>query len=244
MDMNQNLSNGIDIWVTNINDSFYELWEGMAYAIPQVIIAILVIIIGWVIGVFVGRVISHLIKTLKIDDALAQAGVEDIAHRAGMTLNSGYFFGTLVKWFIIIAFLVATLNFLGLERVNDFILEDLLFYIPQIIIATLVIFLAALVADVLQKLVTASSKVASVGSPELLGGVIKWTIWIFAIFVALDHLRIIPESFIQTLLQGFVIAFALAIGLSFGLGGQKFAADYIEKLRNGSSEKENDRHSG
>lgn len=241
--MEQNISGGVDMWIDNLNNSFQELWEGLAYAIPQIMVAVLILIIGWLVGVFVGRVISHLIKTLKVDEALAQAGVEDLVHRAGMTLNSGYFFGSLVKWFIIVAFLVATLNFLGLERVNEFILEDLLFYIPQIIIATLVIFLAALVADVLQKLVTASSKAASLGSPELLGGVVKWTIWVFAIFVALDHLRIIPEAFIQTILQGFVIAFALAIGLSFGLGGQKFAADYIEKLRKGSPENDNSRHS-
>lgn len=238
--MNNNISGGIDIWIENINSSFYELWEGIAYATPHVIVAILMLIIGWLIGIFIGRVISHLIKTLRVDEALRQAGVEDIVHRAGMTLNAGYFFGSLVKWFIIVAFLVATLNFLGLDRVNEFILEDLLFYIPQVIIATLVIFLAALVADVLQKFVIASSRAASMASPELLGGVVKWTIWIFAIFVALDHLRIIPEAFIQTILQGFVIAFALAIGLSFGLGGQKFAADYIERLRKGPGERGRD----
>ncbi|MFP4616543.1 MAG: mechanosensitive ion channel family protein [Candidatus Paceibacterota bacterium] len=229
--MNEDLTKGVDVWIENINESFLELWEGLAYAIPQIVVAVLILVIGWLIAIFIGRVVSHVIKTLQVDDALRQAGVEDIVHRAGMTLDSGYFFGTLVKWFIIIAFLVATLNFLGLERVNDFILEDLLFYIPQIIIATLVIFLAALVADVLKKIVVASSKAASMASAELLGGVVKWSIWVFAIFVALDHLRIIPEAFIQTILQGFVIAFSLAVGLSFGLGGQKFAADYIEKFR-------------
>ncbi len=237
--MEQNIGNGIDVWIDNINSSFQELWEGVAYAVPQIVVAVLILAIGWIIGMFVGRVVSHLIKTLKVDDALRQAGVEDIVHRAGMTLNSGYFFGSLVKWFIIIAFLVSTLNFLGLDRVNEFILEDLLFYIPQIIIATLVIFLAALVADVLQRLVVASSKAASIESANVLGGVVKWSIWIFAIFVALDHLRIIPEAFIQTILQGFIIAFALAFGLSFGLGGQKFASDYIEKLRGKSDRDKN-----
>ncbi len=229
--MEQDIISGIDVWIDNINSSFQELWESIAYAIPNLVVAILILIVGWLIGVFIGRVVSHVIKTLRVDEALRQAGVEDIVHRSGMTLNSGRFFGTLVKWFIIVAFLVSALNFLGLERVNEFILEDLLFYIPQIIIATLVIFLAALVADVLQKLVVASSKAASMESAELLGGVVKWSIWVFAIFVALDHLRIIPEAFIQTILQGVVIAFALAIGLSFGLGGQKFASEYIEKFR-------------
>lgn len=229
--MEQDIKSGIDVWINNVNESFLELWDSIAVIIPNLVVAVLILIIGWVVGVFVGRIISHLIKTLKVDDALKQAGVEDIVHRAGMTLNSGYFFGALIKWFIIIAFLVSTLNFLGLEGVNDFILKDLLFYIPQIIIATLVIFLAALIADVLNKLVVASSKAVSMESAELLGGVIKWSIWIFAIFVALDHLRIIPEAFIQIILQGFVIAFSLAFGLSFGLGGQKFASNYIEKLR-------------
>lgn len=232
--MEQDIKSGIDLWIGNVNDSFQELWNGIATVVPNLVVAILILIVGWVVGVFVGRVVSHLIKTLKVDEALKQAGVEDIVHRAGMTLNSGYFFGALIKWFIIVAFLVSTLNFLGLEGVNDFILKDLLFYIPQIIIATLVIFLAALIADVLNKLVVASSKAVSMESAELLGGVIKWSIWIFAIFVALDHLRIIPEAFIQIILQGFVIAFSLAFGLSFGLGGQKFASDYIEKFKNKS----------
>lgn len=222
---------GIDVWINSVNESFQELWGSIAVVIPNLVVAVLILIVGWIVGVFVGRVVLHLIKTLKVDDALKQAGVEDIVNRAGMTLNSGYFFGSLIKWFIIIAFLVSTLNFLGLEGVNDFILKDLLFYIPQIIIATLVIFLAALIADVLNKLVVASSKAVSMESAELLGGVVKWSIWIFAIFVALDHLRIIPEAFIQTILQGFVIAFSLAFGLSFGLGGQKFASEYIEKFR-------------
>jgi hypothetical protein len=229
--MEQDIISGIDVWINSVNESFQELWGSIAVVIPNLVVAVLILIIGWIVGVFVGRVVLHLIKTLKIDDALKQAGVEDIVNRAGMTLNSGYFFGALIKWFIIIAFLVSTLNFLGLEGVNDFILKDLLFYIPQIIIATLVIFLAALIADVLNKLVVASSKAVSMESAELLGGVVKWSIWIFAIFVALDHLRIIPEAFIQTILQGFVIAFSLAFGLSFGLGGQKFASEYIEKFR-------------
>ncbi len=229
--MEQDIKSGIDMWMQDVSASFQELWSSIAYAVPNLVVAILILIIGWILGTFVGHVISHLIKTLKVDEALRQAGVEDIVHRTGMTLNSGYFFGALIKWFIIIAFLVSTLNFLGLDRVNEFILEDLLLYIPQIIIATLVIFLAALVADFLQKLVVASSKAASMESAELLGGVVKWSIWVFAIFVALEHLGIIPVAFIQTLLQGLVIAFALAFGLSFGLGGQKFASDYMEKFR-------------
>ena len=222
---------GIDTWMENLNEAFQELWENIAFAVPQVIIAVLILIVGWVVGTFVGRVIAHLIKTLKVYEALRQAGVEDVVHRGGVSLNSGYFLGSLVKWFIIVAFLVTALNFLGFQQVNEFILEDLLNYIPQVIIAVLVIFVAAVVGDVLQKIVVASSKAASIASAELLGGVVKWSIWIFAIFVALDHLRIVPEAFIHTLLQGIVIAVALGLGLSFGLGGQRAASEYIDKVR-------------
>ncbi len=232
------MNNGVDIWVENINEAFQELWEGIAFAVPQLIVAVLILIIGWVVGVFVSQVISHLFKTLRIDEALRQAGVEDIVHRAGVTLNSGYFVGALVKWFVIIAFLVTALNFLGLQRVNEFLLEDLLLYIPQVIVAVLVIFLAALVGNVLQKIVVASSKAASIASAELLGGIVKWSIWVFAIFVALDHLRIVPEAFIHTLLQGVIIALALGLGLSFGLGGQKAAEEYIDKFREGMRKKD------
>jgi len=225
-------------WIINLEEAFQEFWQGLASFVPQLVVAILILFVGWLIALAAGRIVDYIIKMLKVDDALRQAGLESIVYRGGLTLNAGHFFGTLVKWFILIGFIVIALNFLDFDALNQFFLEDLLSFIPQVIMATLVLVVAAIFGDVLHRTISTSMKMAGWVSAELVGQVVKWTIWIFAVLVALDHLKIIPEAFINTLLQGIVIAMALGFGLSFGLGGKKVAEEYIEKMRDRIVERE------
>jgi small-conductance mechanosensitive channel len=117
-----------------------------------------------------------------------------------------------------------------------FLQNIVLGYVPQLIIAVLILLVGAVVGDVLQKIVIASTKTAGVTSSELLGKISKWAIWIFAILVALSQMGI-AGAFIQTLFTGFVVALSLALGLSFGLGGQDAASDIIKKVRHEIGEK-------
>ena len=205
--------------------------------VPNLIIAILIILVGWLVGALVGRVISQIVKSLKIDDALRRAGVEDALAKGGMLLNSGNFLGALVKWFIVVVFLVAAFDVLQLTQVNAFLREVVLGYLPRVIVSVFILLVAAVIGDVMQKIVTTSAKTAEIRSARFLGVVTKWSIWIFAILVAMVQLGI-ASVFIQTLFTGVVVAISLALGLSFGLGGQDAAARFIEKTKQEISHKE------
>ena len=210
--------------------SFQELWVGVIKFLPQVVFAIIILIIGWIIGVAFGRIVAQLIRALKVDNALRGAGFEEVLHRGGLILDTGVFVGTLVKWFIIVVFLVASFDLLGLAQVNAFLQQVVLLYLPQVIIAVLILLAAAVIAETLQGFVIGAARTAGVKSANFLGSVSRWAIWIFAILTALYQLGV-AAPLVQTLFTGVVIAFALAVGLSFGLGGQQAAADYINKLK-------------
>ena len=81
------------------------------------------------------------------------------------------------------------------------------------------------------RIVNASSRTAGLTSANFLSAVTKWAVWIFAVLVALSQMGI-AGAFIQTLFTGFVVAVSLALGLSFGLGGQQAAEKAIEKVQN------------
>ena len=95
---------------------------------------------------------------------------------------------------------------------------------------------AVVVASALQKIVVASARAANVKSAELIGRVAKWSVWAFAIIVALDNL--IMPGFAQGILTPLVFGIALAFGLSFGLGGKETAQKIIEKTSHHILEKE------
>jgi len=219
-----------DTWTAGLSQSFFSLWNGIISFLPNLIIAILIVIIGWVIGSLLGRFVSQIIKSLRVDEALRKAGVEDIVRRGGLHLNVGYFIGALVEWFVIIVFLIAAFDVLGLTQVNMFLYNVVLLYLPNVIVAVLVLLLAAVIGDVMQKVVVTSARAAEFRSAHLLGAVTRWTIWIFGLLVALSQLGI-AQTFIQTIFTGVVIALSLALGLAFGLGGQDAASRFIEKTR-------------
>ncbi len=225
----------IDTWSEVLALSFRNLWVGVISFVPNLIVALIVILIGWGIGTLFGRVVFQIIKALKVDEALRRAGVEDFLNRGGLSLNAGAFLGGLVRWFVILVFLIAAFDILKLSQVTAF-LRDILDYLPQVVVAVLILIAAGLVADAMKKVVLSSAMTAEISSAGFLATVTKWVIWVFAILVALSQLGI-ASGFVQTIFTGLVVALSLGLGLSFGLGGQEAAARLIEKVGKEMSDK-------
>ncbi len=206
------------------------MFFGLVDFVPNLIIAVIIFVIGWLIGAGLGRVVAQIVSSLRVDQALRAAGVEKVLERAGFKLNTGAFLGMLVKWFFVVVFLVASLEVLGLTQVTIFLRAVVLGYLPQVFVAVLILLVAAVVADAAQRVVAASAAAANMRSANLLGAIARWSIWIFAVLAALNQLQV-ATGFVQTLFTGVVVAVALALGLSFGLGGQAAAAKWLDKIR-------------
>ena len=215
-----------------LQSSFTDLWYTVVQFLPAILAAIIIFVIGWIVGIVLYRIVDQVVKVLRIDDALKAAGLNEVAKDAGFTLNIGRFLGTLVQWFIVIVFLVASLDVLGLNRVTIFLQQVVLLYLPQIIVAVLILILAAIVAEAVKNIISSSARAAGAHSGNLGGTVAKYAIWITAILAVLNQLGVATE-FVQTLFTGLVVALSLAFGLAFGLGGKEAAARTIERLRGG-----------
>jgi hypothetical protein len=217
-------------WGQVLTLSFQNLWVGVVNFVPNLVVALVILIVGWLIGALLGKAVAQVFRSLKVDEALRRAGFESFLHRGGVRLDSGAFFGALVKWFVIVVFLVAAFDVLGLSQVNIFLQDVVLGYLPRVIVAALVLLVGGVVGDVISRVVSTSARTAGVHSASFAGAVAKWAVWVFAILVAFSQLGI-GAAFSQTLFTGIVIAISLALGLSFGLGGQEAAASFISRLR-------------
>src|SRR3989344_3857013 len=175
-----------------LQSSFTDLWYTVVQFLPAILAAVVIFIIGWIVGIFLYRIVDQVVKVLRIDDALKAAGLNEAAKEAGFTLNIGRFLGTLVQWFIVIVFLVASLDVLGLNRV-----------------AVLILILAAIVAEAVKNIISSSARAAGAHSGNLAGTVAKYAIWITAILAVLNQLGVATE-FVQTLFTGLVVALSLA----------------------------------
>jgi hypothetical protein len=219
----------LEMLQTNLVGALRDVAGGVAETAPKLIAALVFVILGWIFGVAVSRVVHQLVEAVKADEWLAKAGVEKFLARAGYKLSAATFFAWLAKLFFIIVFLIAAFDILGLTQVNVY-LSQVLAYIPQVVVSAIILFVASIASDLLSGLVTGGTKAIGSRISEMLGAMTRWAIWMFAILTALSQLGIAPQ-YMYTIFAGFVAMLALAGGLAFGLGGKDAAAQLIKDIQ-------------
>src|SRR3989338_4022614 len=219
----------VQTWADVISFTLQNLWSGFVMFLPSFLGALVILIVGLVIAAGLGKVVEKLIDALKLDRLLDQLGLGKILDRADIRLHSGRFVGVLVQWFFVVVTLLAVSDILKLEAFSSFLTQVLL-YVPNIVIAVLIMLVGVVVSAFLSKLVRASVLASRLHSAHFLGALTKWSVLVFAFLAALSQLGI-AGALVNTLIMGFVAMLALAGGLAFGLGGRDVAAAWLEKLR-------------
>ena len=170
-----------------------------------------------------------LFRILHLDSALTRVGFRRAWERSGFRLDTPKLFYELVKWFFVIVFLMAATNILGLTEVTNF-LQSVVYYIPNVIIAAIILLIGILVAKFLEGLVQGSVRAAGLASANFLGALTKWAVFVFSLLIALSQLKV-ADDIIKIVITGLIAATALALGLAFGSGGARHAEEMVGQLK-------------
>lgn len=212
-----------------LQQSFSGVVEGLISFLPNIIIAFILIVVGWLIGIAFAKVVAQLVRLTKVAELLQNTGLKDAVNRLGIGFNPGKFIGSLVKWFVFIVFLIAAFDILGLSQVNEF-LTFLTAYIPKVIGAAFILITSGVIAEILKKFVVASARAANIDFAGFLGSMAKWFVLVTAILTALFELGI-ASTFIQIVFTGFIVALSLALGIAFGVGGYPHVNEFIGDIK-------------
>ena len=193
--------------------------------IPRFLSGFIILLIGIIIATFLRQLVRELLKFVKFERFLKKYGVPESKEAADWST----ILSEIVRWFIIIVFLVPTAQVWGLGRFVD-VLNNLLLYLPNVFIAVLLLLVGFVVSKLVYDLLMASVRGLSKDSAKSIAMVGRWAVLIFVFLVVLNQLGI-ASDLIRILFAGIVAMVALAGGLSFGLGGKETARDIIERLR-------------
>lgn len=210
-------------------ESFQLVWSSFAAVVPQVVFGLVLLIFGWIVSVFLEKIIGRLLKAVKLNDHLERAGALEIFKRADVKFDVSWFLGAIVRWFVFFVFLMAVADLLGLSAFNVF-LGQVLLYVPNIILAAAILLLTAIGGDLLDRVVSGSVRAAGFGYASMVGSLARWSVFVFGFVAALQQLGIATEL-LQTLVTGIVAMVAIAGGLAFGMGGKDLATDILDQIR-------------
>ncbi len=219
----------ITSWSQLLNNSFALVWDKTISFLPELIAALIVVIVGFFIANGLGILTEKIVNLLKIDNILEKMGFNRLISRTSLRLKTGRFLGGVVYWLVAVAFLITAADILNLDAVSVF-LQKILNYLPNLIVAVLILVATFYFANFLKNVVRHSAKAAKMEESDLLGSITWWVIVIFGFTSALTQLSISPDT-MSFLGKSMIAMLALAGALAFGLGGRDLAREALDTLR-------------
>ena len=193
--------------------------------VPRFVLGLVILLIGIIVASILKQIVVELSKALKIESFLRKYGVPEAKDEFSWT----NILAEIVRWFVIILFLLPTADVWGLPRV-DTVINEVLLYLPNVFVAVVIAMVGFVLARLAHDVVLASVKGLSPETARTVASITRWAIGIFVILAVLNQLGVAADL-IKILFTGFVAMLAIAGGIAFGLGGQSSAKDVIEDIR-------------
>jgi len=218
-------------WRDAIIQALQGFMHDVVAVIPNIIAAIIVLIIGLILSMLLGHVAKKLIDLTKLDVLLQKAVGAGKLKERGIELKAANLVGWAVKWFFIIVTFIAVADILKWSQLTNFF-EAVALYIPNVIIAVLILLVGFILGGGLKDLVikTVGASRLPAASASFLGTVAQTAVIVFAVMASLTQLGVAADL-VKILFTGLVAMLALAGGLALGLGGREQASEWLYSMR-------------
>jgi hypothetical protein len=194
-------------------------------AIPKIIGFAVILIVGWFLSSLIEKGLAAILRRVRFNELAERSGFADFVNKMNVGVDAAGMIGLVVKWFIRIIALVVAFDALGLPAVSD-VLRSFLMWMPNLIVALVVLVIGGLLARALSNLVRGSAAEAGLTNANMLAKLASVMVWAFAIVVAVNQVGV-ASTLVNTLFMAFVGALALGAGLAFGLGGRDTASQIV-----------------
>lgn len=214
----------LDVFVASLTS----FWTQLASFIPQLLAALLLLFVGWILANLARTGVIKLLDLLRFDNLADRTGIEAFLKQGHVDISLGRLMANLVYWVIIFIVIVTVANSLGLHLVAE-LFNKIVLYIPNVIVAILVLVFGILIARIINRLVFAYLNNIGVQGALTISTLSEYAMIIFVVFVALEQLEIGTTLLTAAFQIGFG-AIGLALALAFGLGGREWAAGVIKRM--------------
>lgn len=196
-------------------------------AVPKILGFAIILVVGWLIASLIAKAVVSLLHVAHFNTVADRAGLTAFMRNSGATADPAGVIGEITKWFVRLISLVVAFDALGLPAVSD-VLRQVLLWLPNLVVAMVALVIGGVAANAFSNVVKGAALEGGLDRPEFLAKVAKIGVWAFAIVIAVNQIGV-ATAIVNTLFMATVGAIALALGLSFGLGGRDTAGQIVRK---------------
>lgn len=215
----------LDPWTQSLISAMTALWTKVAGFIPNLFVALILVLLGFVVAKLLDTLLSKLLGKLGLDRLMAGTGLTKLLSRAGIQVPVSTLIGKIIYWFVLLIFLVSAAESLGLERVSA-TLDVLALYLPKVFGAALVLVAGVLLAHLVSGLVRGAAEGVGLDYANGLGRIAQGLVIIISISVAIGQLEV-KTDLLNNVIAIVLISVGLAVALALGLGSRELASQIL-----------------
>lgn len=184
--------------------------------IPKLAGAITLVIVGYILSKAVIKVLSIILEKIGVDKITEKLNDIDIVQKSNVQVKLSAILGNVVFYLLMLFFLIGATDVLGMPAVSQLI-ADIINYIPNLVIAIVVLMFGLLVSNMIKDIVLAACKSFGIPSANVISSFVFYFVFLTAFVTAMAQAKI-DTSFVKNnlsiILGGGVAAFALGYGLA------------------------------
>lgn len=193
--------------------------------VPKFVIGTIVLLIGLIVASVLKQLVIEIFRALKIEQLLHKYGVPEAKEQ----FDWSHILAEIVRWFVVIVFLIPTADVWELPQIVT-VLNTFLLYLPNVFVAAIIAVIGFVFARLAHDIVLVSTRRISSDTAHAIASVAYWAVTVFVVLAVLNQLGV-ASDLIRILFTGFVALIAIAGGIAFGLGGQDAAKDVVESVK-------------
>lgn len=201
--------------------------EKFARFLPNLFSALLIMVIGLIAAWLVKHILIRSFRALKLDTFSERSGVSRVILKGGIRESFSVIMAEFIGCLVGFAFMIIALISLNVPAI-EMLLERFFLYLPNVFVAFIVVLFGYVFSNFFGRAALIAAVNAEIRVAGLIGRVVRLSIFIFSLAIALEQLGIGRDTVTIT----FAVLFGgavLALALAFGLGGRDIAKSYLER---------------
>lgn len=206
--------------------SLEPIWKDITKVSLNLIGALIIIIIGWLLTKLIVRIVKKALKMAKVNKLDDKLNAIEIVEGKNINFDTVKVISNFIKWVMYIMLIIMVSDILNLNIISQQI-GNLLAYLPQLFSALVIFTIGLILANIIKKGLQSFFESMDLSGAKIIGQIVFFLIVIFTSITALNQAGVNTEiitSNITMILASFLLAFALALGL----GAQKVVGDLLK----------------
>jgi hypothetical protein len=215
----------ITTWKDLTTKTLSEMGTTVMEAVPNILGAILILIIGWLVTKIIVLILRRILKFAKVDKATEIINSKNLFGKTNFKFNISTIILGFVKWIMFLVFLIVAAGIMNWQIVSQEV-GNLLRYLPKLFSAIALFMIGLYIANFVKKAIKGLFDSFDLRGAKIISNVVFYIITIIITITALNQASIDTEI-ITNNLTVILGAFVAAIALAFGLGSRELVGDIL-----------------